>query len=50
MHKVLFSLFDGKITIYTYSVCIVIGLLAGAIVFRWLCKRLKMNDKNYDYY
>lgn len=50
MHKVLFSLFDGKITIYTYSVCIVIGLLAGAIVFRWLCKRLKMSDKSYDYY
>ena len=50
MHRVLFSLFDGKITVYTYSVCIVIGLLAGALVFRWLCKRLKMSDTSYDFY
>lgn len=50
MHKVLFSLFDGKITIYTYSVCIAVGLIVGAVVFRLLCKKLKMSDKSYDFY
>lgn len=50
MYKVLFSLFDGKITVYTYSVCIAVGLIVAAVVFRLLCKRLKMSDKSYDFY
>ncbi len=50
MYPKLFSLFGGKITIYSYSVCIAIGLIIGAVVFRFLAKRLKMSDKAYDFY
>lgn len=50
MYPKLFSLFGGKVTIYTYSVCIAVGLIIGAVIFRLLSKRLKMSDKAYDFY
>ena len=50
MYPKLFSLFGGKVTIYTYSVCIAVGLIFGAVIFRLLSKRLKMSDKAYDFY
>lgn len=50
MYPKLLSLFGGKVTIYTYSVCIAVGLIIGAVIFRLLSKRLKMSDKAYDFY
>ncbi len=50
MHKILFSLFDDKIVIYTYSVCIAVGLILTAFLFRFLSKKLGMSQKGYDFY
>lgn len=50
MHKVLFSFFDGKVVIYTYSVCIAIGLVLAALCFRFLSAKLGMKQKSYDFY
>ena len=50
MYPKLLSLFGGKVTIYTYSVCIAIGLIVGAVVFSLLCKKFKMSNKAYDFY
>lgn len=50
MYPELISLFDGKLVVYTYSLCIAVGLVLTALCFRLLTKKLGMNDKSYEFY